>query len=239
MELLRNAERPALVIGSQTMVNCSDAGALAHAVEALGHARVAGRHGSRPLGRSSPLQFRHARGKALKEADVVLVCGFPFDFRLKYGLGISKKAKVVAANLSPVELTQEPPARHRAPDARGRLPGAARQKRAPARPEVGRVARRLPQARGRSATRRSPPRRGRERDLVDPMHFFLRLEEKLADDAVLVVDGGDFVATAAYIVRPRKPLSWLDPGVFGTLGVGGGFAVGAAAVRPKAEVWIL
>jgi acetolactate synthase-1/2/3 large subunit len=56
---------------------------------------------------------------------------------------------------------------------------------------------------------------------------------------VLVVDGGDFVATAAYIVKPRRPLSWLDPGVFGTLGVGGGFAVGAASVRKNAEVWLL
>jgi acetolactate synthase-like protein len=56
---------------------------------------------------------------------------------------------------------------------------------------------------------------------------------------VLVADGGDFVATAAYILRPRSPLSWLDPGVFGTLGVGGGFAVGACAVRPKSDVWII
>jgi acetolactate synthase-like protein len=54
-----------------------------------------------------------------------------------------------------------------------------------------------------------------------------------------VVDGGDFVATMAYVLRPRRPLSWLDPGVFGTLGVGGGFAVGAAAVRRGAEVWLL
>ena len=58
-------------------------------------------------------------------------------------------------------------------------------------------------------------------------------------DSVMVVDGGDFVATAAYICRPRSPLSWLDPGVFGTLGVGGGFAVGAAICRPKAETWII
>ena len=57
-------------------------------------------------------------------------------------------------------------------------------------------------------------------ELVDPLHFFLRMEEAMADDAVLVVDGGDFVATGSYIVRPRAPLSWLDPGVFGTLGVG-------------------
>jgi acetolactate synthase-1/2/3 large subunit len=76
-------------------------------------------------------------------------------------------------------------------------------------------------------------------ELVDPIHLLLRLEEAIADDAVLVVDGGDFVATASYIVRPRAPLSWLDPGVFGTLGVGGGFALGASLVRPGKEVWLL
>jgi acetolactate synthase-1/2/3 large subunit len=71
------------------------------------------------------------------------------------------------------------------------------------------------------------------------LDLFLRLEKKMSDNAVLVVDGGDFVATAAYILRPRQPLSWLDPGVFGTLGVGGGFAVGAAKVRPGREVWLI
>jgi acetolactate synthase-like protein len=76
-------------------------------------------------------------------------------------------------------------------------------------------------------------------ELVNPLHLFDRIEAKMADDAVLVVDGGDFVATASYIVRPRKPLSWLDPGVFGTLGVGGGFAVGASLVRPGKEVWLI
>ncbi len=58
-------------------------------------------------------------------------------------------------------------------------------------------------------------------------------------DSTLVADGGDFVATASYIVRPRRPLSWLDPGVFGTLGVGGGFALGAHAVDPSAELWVI
>lgn len=41
------------------------------------------------------------------------------------------------------------------------------------------------------------------------------------------------------ICRPRGPLSWLDPGAFGTLGVGGGFALGAKLVRPDAEVWVI
>jgi len=101
---LGRAERPALVIGSQAMVNCREPAPLARAVATLGVPTWLGGMSRGLLGRSSPLQFRHARGPALKEADLVLVCGFPFDFRLKYGLAISKKASVIAANLSPVEL---------------------------------------------------------------------------------------------------------------------------------------
>ena len=54
-----------------------------------------------------------------------------------------------------------------------------------------------------------------------------------------MADGGDFVATASYVLHPRAPLTWLDPGAFGTLGVGAGFALGAALARPGSEVWII
>jgi acetolactate synthase-1/2/3 large subunit len=74
---------------------------------------------------------------------------------------------------------------------------------------------------------------------VNPLQLFRQLEPVLRDDTVLVADGGDFVATASYTLSPRGPLSWLDPGAFGTLGVGGGFALGAKLCRPEAEVWIL
>ncbi len=74
---------------------------------------------------------------------------------------------------------------------------------------------------------------------LNPVALCRAIDAVLPDDSVLVVDGGDFVATAAYTVRPRAPLSWLDPGVYGTLGVGGGFALGAKLVRPSAEVWLL
>jgi acetolactate synthase-1/2/3 large subunit len=80
---------------------------------------------------------------------------------------------------------------------------------------------------------------GADAGLVDPIDVCGRIDEVIAEDSVLVVDGGDFVATASYIVSPRKPLSWLDPGVFGTLGVGAGFALGAKLVRPESEVWIV
>jgi acetolactate synthase-1/2/3 large subunit len=74
---------------------------------------------------------------------------------------------------------------------------------------------------------------------VNPVAFFRALEREAGDNAVLVADGGDFVATASYVMHPRAPLTWLDPGVFGTLGVGAGFALGAAVCRPDSEVWII
>ncbi|MBX7097106.1 MAG: thiamine pyrophosphate-binding protein [Myxococcaceae bacterium] len=237
VKLLRKAERPALVIGSQTMVNCKEAAPLARAIESMGIPVWLGGMSRGLLGKDSALQFRHARGKALKDADVVVVCGFPFDFRLKYGLGIGRKAKVIAANLSSRELKKN------------RTPQVALQMHAG--DFLVRLAEKVsPQPKWKSfidACREREQARDAEirskanaaGPLVDPLHFFLRLEEKLADDSMLVVDGGDFVATAAYILKPRGPLSWLDPGVFGTLGVGGGFAVGAAAARPKSEVWII
>lgn len=76
-------------------------------------------------------------------------------------------------------------------------------------------------------------------DHLNPVRVLQQLEDQLPENAILVGDGGDFVATAAYILRPRGPLTWLDPGAFGTLGVGAGFAIGAKLVRPESSVWII
>jgi acetolactate synthase-1/2/3 large subunit len=236
--LIQKARRPALVIGSQTMVNCADARPLADAVTTLGIPVWLGGTARGLLGRHSDIQFRHKRSKALKEADVVIVCGFPFDFRLKYGLSISRKATLVSVNLSAEELRK-----NRRPEiavqtnAADFLIALAR--------EVGSgdgrwddwFAKLVEREEKRDAEISDQSRSDGE--LVDPIYFFQRLEQKMSDDSVIVADGGDFVATAAYILRPRSPLSWLDPGVFGTLGVGGGFAVGASYVRPSAEVWLI
>ena len=76
-------------------------------------------------------------------------------------------------------------------------------------------------------------------EFVNPIALLRAIDAAAADDATFVADGGDFVATASYVLRPRAPRGWLDPGVFGTLGVGAGFALAAALERPGAEVWIL
>jgi acetolactate synthase-like protein len=237
-EALKNAERPAIVVGSQTLVGVKDPGRLARAIGMLGAPVFLAGTARGLLGRTHELQLRHNRGAALKEADVVIVCGFPFDFRLGYGRGINKKATLIAANLSSHELKK-----NRRPDiavemhAGDFLVALADKSATPGDKWKGWLdsLHEKEAARDNEIKTKAQP----AGELVDPLHFFLRMEEAMADDAVLVVDGGDFVATASYILRPRAPLSWLDPGVFGTLGVGGGMALGASLVRPGREVWLV
>jgi len=236
---LSSAHKPVLVVGNQAMVNLTPerAGELAEAVGQLGIPTFLGGSSRGLLGRHSDLQFRHKRTAALKEADVVIVAGFPFDFRLGYGQKINKKATLISINLDASALKKN------------RRPTIAVQA------HPGHFLVRLARKAGKSGASLAPwfdklREREEARDdeitkkandqgpNVDPVHLFMRIEEKIADDSVLIVDGGDFVATGSYIVRPRGPLRWLDPGVFGTLGVGGGFAVGAACARPTAEVWL-
>ncbi|MBK9072649.1 MAG: thiamine pyrophosphate-binding protein [Myxococcales bacterium] len=238
---LATAKKPVLVIGSQALVNTKNAAPLARAVQALGIPVFLGGGARGLLGRSSATQFRHARGAALKEADVVIVAGFPFDFRMGYGRGINRKAVLIAANLSASELKK-----NRKPDMTLQMhagqflielaeatPASARDQ-----PEWSpwfKTLREREAARDREIAEQAKV----VGPYVNPLDICLTIESLMADDAILVVDGGDFVATAAYTLRPRAPLSWLDPGVFGTLGVGGGYTLGAAASAPGREIWLI
>ncbi|MGE0546344.1 MAG: thiamine pyrophosphate-binding protein [Kofleriaceae bacterium] len=237
-DALRAAERPVVVVGSQTLVGVKDPARVARSLSMLGAPVFLGGTARGLLGRSHELQLRHHRSAALKQADVVLVCGFPFDFRLGYGRGIAKRATVIAANLSAAELKT-----NRRPTITIEMhPGELLIALSDRIGSAGdRWAGWLASLRATDAARDAEIAAGAASrgELIDPVYLMLRMEQAIADDAVLVADGGDFVATASYIVRPRAPLSWLDPGVFGTLGVGGGFALGAALARPGREVWLL
>ena len=236
--LLGRAQRPALVIGSQALVNYGDAEPLADAVRSIGVPTWLAGMARGLLGRHSDIQFRHMRGAALKEADLVIVAGFPFDFRMGYGRSISSRATLVAANLSSSEMRKnrrpEIPVHMHAGEFLQQLASSTGGGLGPWSDWFGTL-----RTRERGRDEQINRQAEANMDLVNPLQLFQHIEEKMADDAVLVVDGGDFVATASYILRPRRPLSWLDPGVFGTLGVGGGFAVGASLVRPGKEVWLI
>ncbi len=240
LSALAKAERPLLVIGSQALGLAAEASRIAEAVAKLGIPVYLSGMARGLLGRDHPLQMRHQRRAALREADCVLLAGVPCDFRLDYGRHVRRKATLIAANRGAKEARM-----NRRPDiaAIGDA-GLFLETLAVGSTASGgnsRWTQWLDQLRARDAVRET------EIDLqaqptgtyVNPIAFFRALEREAGDNAVLVADGGDFVATASYVMHPRAPLTWLDPGVFGTLGVGAGFALGAAVCHPDSEVWII
>ncbi len=241
---LRAARRPVMVIGSQAMALPGEARAIAGAVESLGVPVYLSGMARGLLGAKHRLQLRHARKAALKRADLVLLAGVPCDFRLDYGAHIGRKAVYIAANRSEEEMHKNRRPQIAAPGDAGRfLQALARALRGPGEPGDRTDTDWLRELRAaddkRDAEIAEQASGAGDDATVSPLDLFRRLEATLPNDSVLVADGGDFVATGSYILRPRGPLSWLDPGVFGTLGVGAGFALGAKLVRPDAEIWII
>lgn len=235
---LARAERPLMVIGSQALAQSREAAQIAVAVTKLGVPVYLSGMARGLLGRDHALQMRHQRRQALRESDCVVLAGVPCDFRLDYGRHVRRSATLIAANRSAAEAKLN------------RRPTIA------AIGDAGRFLTRLAAQSGEPGARwagwkatLAEREAAREREIdataavqgefVNPVALLRTLEATAGDDAIFVADGGDFVATASYVIHARGPLSWLDPGVFGTLGVGAGFALGAALSRPGSEIWIV
>ncbi len=78
-----------------------------------------------------------------------------------------------------------------------------------------------------------------ESDPIHPARVYGELLPRLADDSVVIGDGGDFVSFAGKYVEPVRPGGWLDPGPYGCLGAGLGAAIGARIARPSAQVVLM
>ena len=232
---LKTAARPVLLLGSGAVMNPQKAQALAAAVSRLGIPVYLGGMARGLLGKHDPLQMFHHRKEAIKESDLIVLAGLPNDFRLDYGRHIGGRP-FISINRSSEDLTKNrKPTLAIHADPQDFLIALADSFQGDF--STWREALRSRDAKREAAIdaqAAAPCARG-----INPIKLFRELEPQLDDRTVLVADGGDFVATAAYILRPRKPLAWLDPGAFGTLGVGGGFALGAKLVFPDHDVWII
>ncbi|MDP6955712.1 MAG: thiamine pyrophosphate-binding protein, partial [Planctomycetota bacterium] len=238
--LLRNSERPLLLLGSGAMVQPNRAALTAAAVESLGLPVFLSGMSRGLLGANSLLQVRHRRREALREADLIILAGSPTDFRLEYGRAIPRRTRLIKVNYDRRELRK-----NRRPDIGIKCdPGLFIE-------ELARVHSALDYKPWRAALAARDAERESEINApspsattdsgVHPVALCQAMAAAMAQDATMVGDGGDFVATAAYILRPGAPLHWLDPGVFGTLGMGGGFALAAALERRSTggETWLL
>jgi acetolactate synthase-1/2/3 large subunit len=234
---LSRAQRPLAVIGSQALLLAEQSQAIAAAVEQIGVPVYLSGMARGLLGTGHPLQMRHARRNALREADCVLLAGVPCDFRLDYGRHVRRSATLIAANRSAQDarLNRRPTVAAIGDAGLTLLELAQRAGGRASRPEwMGQL-----RTRDEAREREIDAQAGTSGEHVNPIAFFRALDRAAGNAAVMVADGGDFVATASYILRPRGPLAWLDPGAFGTLGVGAGFALGAKLVRPDDEVWLV
>ncbi len=206
-KMLMHAKKPLLLIGAQAVMVPELTKGIVDAVTLLGAPVWLSSCGRGLLGASHPLQFRHARGEALKEADVVLLAGVVMDFRLQYGLTIRGSTKIISINLDKTDLYK-----NRTPT----LPILADPAKAIA--QIGDVLRAakhdsnhwsswVEQCRTRDAARdqQISVMAAEKSELINPVHLCAEIEKAMAPDALIVADGGDIVGTFAYNVRPRGP----------------------------------
>jgi acetolactate synthase I/II/III large subunit len=234
--LLREAERPVIMAGTNLYWGRGEAELLA-LVEALripvflnGMAR-----GCVPA--DHELFYSRARSTALKGADVALVIGVPMDFRLGFGGSFGEDTEIVAIDVA------EPGRAHPRPVA-AELYGPVGETLAALREGVGAALDTggwVASLRGTETEKRAAEAEqlNDDRAPLHPLRLYKELGEVLDRDAIIIGDGGDFVSYAGRVIDSYQPGCWLDPGPFGCLGSGPGYALAAKLAHPERQVVLL
>ena len=240
-DILLNAERPAVLFGQQVWASRSheECIAFARALDIPAYMNGAARGMMR---QGDPHHFDRTRSDAFKGADVILIVGTPFDFRMGYGKRIS------APTLVQIDLDYRTVGKNRdislglsghpgailaavAQAASGRIKDSARQQRR-------QWMEHLRSVEGKKLDRLMPLFKS-DSTPIHPYRLAWEINEFLGEDTIYIGDGGDVVTISAQAVRPRNPGQWMDPGALGSLGVGTGFAMAAKLAHPNKEVMCL
>ncbi len=237
-DLLVNSERPAILLGSQVWAcrGHQQAIDLVRGLNIPAYFNGAGR-GILPPG--DPHHFHRTRRDAFNKADVIVIVGTPFDFRMGYGKRLRADATVVQ-----IDLDYRTVGKNR--DVSLGLvgdPGAVLQAvhdAASAATDNGAARRESWLAELRAVetqkTEKLMPLFQSDKDPIHPYRVAWELNEFLTEDTIYIGDGGDVVTISAQAVQPRAPGNWMDPGALGSLGVGTGFAMASKLVHPQKEV---
>ena len=237
-DLLVKAERPCILLGSQvwTVRGHEAAIALVRGLNLPAYFNGAGR-GLLPPG--DPHHFHRTRRYAFDKADVIVIVGTPFDFRMGYGKRLKADATVVQIDLDyrtvgrnrdvSLGLVGNPGAILKAVHdaATGRGDNGAKQREGW-----------LDELRAAEtkATDKLMPMFLSDSTPIHPYRVAWEINEFLTEDTIYIGDGGDVVTISAQAVQPHTPGHWMDPGALGSLGVGTGFALAAKLAHPEKEV---
>jgi acetolactate synthase-1/2/3 large subunit len=236
--LLANADRPVVLAGSQVW-SCRGTAQLRAFAETAQVPIYLNGAARGCLPHSHPLLFVRSRRQALAEADVVLVLGTPFDFRLGYGKRLASTAKVIQVDRDATELGHnrdvDVSIAGDAAAVLGQLTAAMdRHEAVPRERWLGHL--------------RTAEQRALENDLplltsdavpIHPLRLAREINDFLLDHSIFIGDGGDVVTISANVIHPHAAGQWLDPGPLGTLGVGMPFALAAKTAFPEKEAVIL
>jgi acetolactate synthase I/II/III large subunit len=237
-DVLVNSERPAILLGQQVWAarGHEQAIALLRGLDIPGYFNGASRGLLPP---TDPHHFDRTRSLAFSKADVIVIVGTPFDFRMGYGKRIN------VPTLVQIDLDYRTVGKNRdiafgivgdpgavlgavLQAANSRLKNDKRQ----ARQEWMKL---LSKAETEAADKLMPMFKS-EQTPIHPYRVAYEINEFLTNDTIYIGDGGDVVTISAQAVRPHGPGNWMDPGALGSLGVGTGFAMAAKLAHPKKEV---
>jgi acetolactate synthase-1/2/3 large subunit len=234
--LLDRAERPAMIAGTQVW-HCRADRELLSLSEKAGIPTFLNGAARGCLDECCPYFLMRSRRHALSGADVVLVIGTPFDFRLAYGKRISRDAKIIQIDLDYSELGHN---RDIDIGIQGDVKAVLAQLAAAVSPP-GRSDSWIEELRQIEDELREKDRPFLDSDAmpIHPLRLAREIRDFMAEDAIFIADGGDVVTMSAGVITPCKPGRWLDPGPLGTLGVGTPFAIAAKAAMPETEVVVL
>ncbi|MDH3914400.1 MAG: thiamine pyrophosphate-binding protein, partial [Rhodospirillales bacterium] len=237
-DLLVKADKPAILYGSQVWMarGHEEAIELVRKLNVPAYMNGAARGLLAP---GDPHYFNRTRRYAFDNADVIVIVGTPFDFRMGYGKRISEKATLVQIDMDyktvgknrdiSLGLVGDPGAILKAvlDAATGRSDTGA-SKRAGWLDEL--------RAAEQKAADKLMPLFLSDAAPIHPYRVAWEINEFLTDDTIYIGDGGDVVTISAQAVQPRGPGNWMDPGALGSLGVGTGFAMACGLAHPQKEV---
>ena len=233
-KLVSDARRPALVAGGDVYWGEAEH-ALRDFVEQARVPTFVNGMGRGTLPADHELAFSRARSIALKQADLVLVAGTPLDFRLGFGrfgdaqvVHLCDAASQIAAHADLAAATAGDLAATFAALAEASSPAAGRDDWVS-----------LLRDDERSKRAAEEPLLAADAAPIKPTRIYGELRRRLDRDAIVIGDGGDFVSYAGKFVDSYEPGTFLDPGPYGCLGMGPGYALAAGIAHPNRQVVLL